>query len=79
VRLIEGLGYSIEHADDITQRDIEIGWQVLDRQLTEHELECAWLLSGGWVHQARTEFAQASQTTGASGAVEVVNAGCHRS
>ena len=59
VRYIASLGYSIEHADDITQRDIRIGWQALERQLLEHEREFAWLLGADWVRQAHTEFARA--------------------
>ncbi|MBI5031401.1 MAG: methyltransferase domain-containing protein [Chloroflexi bacterium] len=59
IRFVENLGYCIEHADDITQRDIEIGWKALDRQLVEHEREFAWLLGEDWVCQAHTEFAGA--------------------
>lgn len=61
VRFIENLGYRIEHADDLTQRDIEIGWKALDGQLSEHEheKEFTWLLGADWVHQAHAEFARA--------------------
>jgi ubiquinone/menaquinone biosynthesis C-methylase UbiE len=57
VRLIDGLGYTIEHADDITERDIEIGWQVLDRKLSTQEREFRTLLGAEWVRQAHQEFA----------------------
>lgn len=56
VRFIENLGYYVEHADNITQRDIEIGWKVLDRQLSEREQEFTWLFGTGWVRRAHTEF-----------------------
>lgn len=58
-RFIENMGYEINHLEDITERDIEIGWQALDRRLSEHEQEFTWLLGADWVRQAHTEFASA--------------------
>ena len=58
VLLLEGLGYRIEHADDITQRDIEIGWNALDRKLSEHENEFCTALGRAWVERAHQEFRQ---------------------
>ncbi len=58
-RFIENLGYTIEHADDITERDIEIGWKALERRLSEHEREFTWLLGADWVRQAYAEFVSA--------------------
>ena len=58
-QFIESLGYWVEHADDITCRDIEIGWKALDRQLLEREREFIWLLGSEWVHQAHAKFKEA--------------------
>ncbi len=58
-RFLESLGYRIEHAQDITERDIEIGWKALDRRLSEREREFTWLLGADWVRQAHAEFASA--------------------
>lgn len=57
VAILEGLGYSINHAEDITRRDIELGWNVLDRKLSEKEEEYAALLGKDWVRYAHEEFA----------------------
>ncbi len=57
-RFIENMGYRIEHVQDITERDIEIGWKVLERRLSEQEQEFRWLLGAEWVRQAHAEFAR---------------------
>lgn len=54
---VERLGYSIEHAEDITQRDIEIGWKPLDKRLSEQEEEFSRVLGEDWVQNAHKEFA----------------------
>ncbi len=59
VRFIESLGYRLEHADEITPRDLEMGWKELERQLSEREQEFTWLLGTEWVRQAHAEFEQA--------------------
>lgn len=59
VRFIENLGYFVEHADDITRRDIEIGWKTLDCRLSEREQEFAWLFGAEWVDRAHAEFGTA--------------------
>ncbi|MGE5264171.1 MAG: SAM-dependent methyltransferase [Acidobacteriota bacterium] len=58
VRFVENLGYSVEHAQDITERDIEMGWTVLEQKLAEREREFTWLLGADWVRQAHAEFAR---------------------
>jgi hypothetical protein len=58
VRFVEDLGYSVEHAQDITKRDIEMGWTVLEQKLAEREQEFTWLLGADWVRQAHAEFAR---------------------
>jgi len=57
ISLLQDLGYLIDHAEDITERDIEIGWRVLDRKLSEREDEYATVLGKHWVRYAREEFA----------------------
>ncbi len=54
--LLRGLGYNINHADDITQRDIEIGWRALDGRLSKREDVFSAALGPGWVRSARREF-----------------------
>jgi SAM-dependent methyltransferase len=56
VSLLRGQGYRIDHADDITQRDIEIGWNSLDRKLTGQEDEFCGALGREWVEKAHQEF-----------------------
>jgi len=56
VRLIQDLGYSIDHAEDITERDIEIGWKALDRKLSEREEEFAAVLGKDWIQNTHREF-----------------------
>lgn len=57
VRFLEDLGYSVEHADDITKRDIEIGWKSLDHKLSQGEKESIAVLGEEWVRNAHKEFA----------------------
>ncbi len=57
IRLLQDLGYSVEHAEDITERDIEIGWKALDRKLSEREEEFAAVLGKDWVRDAHKRFA----------------------
>ena len=54
---LEELGYSVAHADDISERDIEIGWEALDRKLTAQEKKFTALLGEDWVRNAHQEFA----------------------
>jgi len=56
VHFIENLGYSMQHAEDITQRDIEIGWKALDKKLSIEEEEFARILGEEWVQNAHKEF-----------------------
>jgi len=58
VTILQELGYSIDHAEDITERDIEIGWKALDRKLSERENEFAAVLGKDWVSYAHQEFAK---------------------
>ncbi len=54
--LVERLGYRVDHADDITQRDIHIGWNLLDNRLSEREDEFRNVLGDAWVREAHEEF-----------------------
>ncbi|HEY32575.1 MAG TPA: methyltransferase domain-containing protein [Dehalococcoidia bacterium] len=56
VSLLRDLGYSVDHAEDITERDIEFGWKALDRKLSEKEDEYAAVLGKDWVRYAHEEF-----------------------
>lgn len=55
-RFLENLGYRVVHAEDITERDIEIGWKELDRKLTNNENEFIAVLGKDWVVKAHEEF-----------------------
>ena len=58
VTILQNLGYSVDHAEDITERDIEIGWKALDRKLSERENEFAAVLGKDWVSYAHQEFSK---------------------
>ena len=57
IAILQELGYSVDHAEDITARDIELGWKALDRKLSEKEDEFAAVLGKDWVRYAHKEFA----------------------
>jgi len=54
--LLESRGYTVTHADDITQRDIEIGWKALDSKLSALESDFASALGADWVAMAHQEY-----------------------
>ncbi len=54
--LLGDLGYTVNHADDITQRDIRIGWNALDSKLSEREDVFTAALGDEWVQKAHQEF-----------------------
>jgi SAM-dependent methyltransferase len=54
--LVVDLGYTVLHADDITERDIEIGWRALDAKLSAHEDRYSAVLGEAWVREAHREF-----------------------
>jgi ubiquinone/menaquinone biosynthesis C-methylase UbiE len=56
VALVEGLGYSVEHVDDLTDRDIEMGWKALDRKLANQKKELVELLGEEWINNAHNDF-----------------------
>jgi ubiquinone/menaquinone biosynthesis C-methylase UbiE len=56
VALLEDLGYTVEHVDDLTERDIEIGWKALDRKLSNQKREFVELLGEEWVNDAHDDF-----------------------
>ena len=62
VHLARDLGYTIDHAEDITERDIQIGWKALDRKLSKRETEFTASLGEDWVRHAHQEFAEEIQT-----------------
>lgn len=57
VAILEELGYSVDHAEDITELDISLGWKVLDRKLSEREDEFTTVLGKDWVLYTHEEFA----------------------
>ncbi len=56
VVLLRNLGYAIEHVDDLTDRDIEIGWRALDEKLSRQKREFVGLLGEAWVDNAHAAF-----------------------
>jgi ubiquinone/menaquinone biosynthesis C-methylase UbiE len=56
VTLLENLGYSVEHVDDLTERDMEVGWRALDLKLSRQKEEFLELLGEEWVNNAHNEF-----------------------
>jgi ubiquinone/menaquinone biosynthesis C-methylase UbiE len=54
--LLKQLGYTVTHAEDITQRDVEIGWEALDRKLSRQEAEFRAAMGDEWVRRAHEEF-----------------------
>ena len=54
--MLERLGYQVDHADDITERDIRIGWSALDNRLSEREDEFRRVLGDKRVSEAHTSF-----------------------
>jgi SAM-dependent methyltransferase len=54
--LLTDRDYTINHADDITERDIEIGWKALDSKLSDLDDEFREALGGEWVMKAHREF-----------------------
>jgi ubiquinone/menaquinone biosynthesis C-methylase UbiE len=54
--IIARMGYTVMHADDITQRDVESGWKVLDRRLLEQREVYAAVLGESWVNQIHQQF-----------------------
>ena len=54
--LLGDLGYKVNHAADMTRRDIRIGWRALDEKLSEREHVFRAALGDQWVRQAHQEF-----------------------
>jgi len=55
---ITAMGYRVLHADDITERDIEIGWRALDSELTRRCAEFTEARGPDWVAMAHAVFAR---------------------
>jgi len=55
---VQSLGYSIRSIQDITDRDVEMGWKALDRKLNDKHDEFAALLGEQWVRDAHARFAE---------------------
>lgn len=53
--LVRGLGYQVLHLEDVTERDITLGWETLLARLDQEESRFA-SLGRGWVNDARREF-----------------------
>lgn len=54
--IIETMGYTILHCDDISERDRINGWMALDAKLVDNEAFYARRLGQEWVDQAHKEF-----------------------
>jgi SAM-dependent methyltransferase len=53
---VRGMGYTLRHVEDITQRDMTLGWEALGRALDEGEAEFAALMGAAWVGETRARF-----------------------
>ena len=53
--LVRGMGYQVQHLDDVTERDITQGWEALLVRLDREEARFS-TLGRGWVNDARREF-----------------------
>lgn len=58
---LENLGYSNLKADDITQRDIHIGWEYLQDKLSREKDELSSALGKDWLANAIKELADDKQ------------------
>lgn len=54
--IIRKLGFSIQHIEDITLRDIEMGWKALDKQLLNKVEEFTKVKGREWVEFAHKKF-----------------------
>jgi ubiquinone/menaquinone biosynthesis C-methylase UbiE len=54
--LMRGLGYRVDHLEEVTKRDISQGWEALLSRLDREEAEFAAALGRNWVSDARREF-----------------------
>lgn len=55
-RLVKNLGYSIDYVEDITERDIEIGWKKLIQKLQRREDVFVETLGKDWVQKTYQKF-----------------------
>jgi SAM-dependent methyltransferase len=62
IELLEGRGYAVLRADDLTDRDIELGWKALDRQLTERREELGRAFGEEWIAGAHQKFGREIET-----------------
>ena len=62
LRMVKQMGYAVWHAEDITERDIRIGWQALDKKLSAPEAAFAADLGPDWVRNAHAKFARKIET-----------------
>ena len=58
---VRELGFEVDHAEDISQRDIELGWMWLDRRLAEREAEFVSIRGEEWVRAAHRDFVGEAQ------------------
>lgn len=54
--MLRARDYAILHADDISERDIKIGWQAMIERLRSERETFATRFGEEWVHQALSEF-----------------------
>lgn len=56
VALVTDLGFDVVHSEDISERDLKIGWMALDMRLMDHQNEFAAVLGADWVQEAHNDF-----------------------
>jgi len=54
--MLRARGYAIQHAEDISERDIEIGWREMIVRLERERAAYCRRFGDDWVRQARAEF-----------------------
>jgi hypothetical protein len=53
---IAALGFEIRHLEDLTEREITLGWERMIRRLDERRQVYLAALGADWIEAARTEF-----------------------
>jgi ubiquinone/menaquinone biosynthesis C-methylase UbiE len=58
VNRIKALHYQVDRVEDISERDIQIGWKALDEKLFQHHDMFAEALGEEWVRTAHRQFVE---------------------
>jgi hypothetical protein len=58
VKHIKALHYQVDHEENISERDIQIGWKALDEKLFQQHDVFAKALGEEWVRAAHKQFVE---------------------